>query len=91
MLRVAQEAVRNTLRHAGASVLDVSVHSDGELLVLDVVDDGVGFDPDAAARRRTTSVCGAWTSLVARPRRDARVDSAPGEGTTVRLEVPSLT
>ena len=44
--RVAQEAVRNALRHADASTLAVTVRGDGRRLPLEVVDDGVGFDPD---------------------------------------------
>ena len=42
--RVAQEAVRNTLRHARATRLDVRVAGTGDTVTLDVVDDGVGFD-----------------------------------------------
>ena len=38
-------AVRNALRHASASTLAVTVRGDGRVLVLEVVDDGVGFDP----------------------------------------------
>ena len=51
--RVAQEAVRNAIRHAGARSLDVSVRRTGDVLTLSVADDGVGFDthhdPDPAS------------------------------------------
>jgi signal transduction histidine kinase len=43
--RVAQEAVRNAVRHGHPSSLTVRVAAYDELLTLDVVDDGVGFDP----------------------------------------------
>ena len=45
--RVAQEAVRNAIRHAHATSLDVDVHRRDGHLVLVVTDDGDGFDPTA--------------------------------------------
>ena len=46
--RVAQEAVRNAIRHANARHLTVQVRTDGDLLHLDVTDDGDGFGETAA-------------------------------------------
>jgi signal transduction histidine kinase len=85
--RVAEEALSNALRHAGASEITVTVDGDGDT-VLSVADNGVGFDPDArsiAARR---------LGLVSmRERIEAaggsfEIISAPGQGTTVRAQVP---
>ena len=56
---VAQEAVRNVLRHAGAEGLAVTVRREDDLLALEVVDDGRGFDPEEA-RDRTTSGWTGW-------------------------------
>ncbi len=84
--RVAQEAVRNSLRHAGASHLDVAVWSEGPRTVLEVVDDGCGFDP-AEARDRTHFGLRGLESLIADAGGTLRVTSAPGQGTRVRLEV----
>jgi signal transduction histidine kinase len=84
--RVAQEAVRNSLRHAGASELSVAVHSEGRLTVLEVIDDGCGFDP-AEARDRTHFGLRGLASLIADAGGTLRVTSAPGQGTAVRLEV----
>ena len=88
--RVAQEAVRNALRHADADAPRPSrCARSGDRLALDVTDDGVGFDP-AHRRRRGGSACAAcatW-SREAGGRLDVR--SAPGEGTTVHLEVPTV-
>ena len=84
--RVAQETVRNALRHAGASSVEVSVGFTGGELVLEVVDDGSGFDGSAVppghfGLRGLQSLS-----------RDAggrlRVESAEGRGTTVTLAVP---
>ncbi|MFC6285242.1 sensor histidine kinase [Nocardioides sp. GCM10027113] len=84
--RVAQEAVRNALRHAEASTLDVTVRGDGRLLVLDVVDDGVGFEPSRAAAGDSFGLRG-LRSLVSEAGGTLEVRSAPGEGTRVRMEV----
>lgn len=84
--RVAQEAVRNALRHAQASTIAVTVRSDGKVLVLEVVDDGIGFDADAAPASDRYGLRG-MTSLVKDSGGRLRVDSAAGEGTAVRLEV----
>ena len=93
VLRIAQEAVTNALRHAGASRVRVALGpgepGSGLALVLRVSDDGRGFDPGARglrARRlgltsmheRAASLGGALT-----------VTSAPGQGTTVELRVPA--
>jgi len=92
VLRIAQEAVTNALRHASAGRVRVTLGPGAPdsrwALVLRVSDDGRGFDPQARglrARRlgltsmheRAASLGGALT-----------VTSAPGEGTTVALRVP---
>ena len=49
--RIAQEALANAGRHAGASRVDVSLSAVGDGARLRVADDGAGFDPVARARR----------------------------------------
>ena len=88
MLRVAQEALHNALRHSGAAHVDVTVDRRGGGAVLRVTDDGSGFDPQSirragrhlglvSMRDRTSGVGGTLT-----------VESAPGKGTTIEMEVP---
>ncbi|HYF73267.1 MAG TPA: histidine kinase [Nocardioides sp.] len=84
--RVAQEAVRNAMRHSGASTLAVTVRGDRETLTLEVVDDGIGFDPDAVRDPDRYGLRG-LRSLVADHGGRLDVRSAPGEGTTVHMEV----
>lgn len=84
--RVAQEAVRNAIRHAAATSLTVRVDGDEHVVTLDVVDDGVGFDP-AAERDPARYGLRGLTSLVADAGGALQVDSAPGRGTRVHLEV----
>lgn len=84
--RVAQEAVRNALRHSDASTLAVTVRGDGSRLVLEVVDDGTGFEPRAKQRPDSFGLRG-LRSLVAEAGGTLDVRSSPGEGTTVVMEV----
>jgi signal transduction histidine kinase len=87
ILRIAQEALHNALRHAGASKVAVRLRRDDGVVRLEVADDGAGFDPGAPGLRGTHL---GLTSMEERARRvGGRLEilSAPGAGTTVRLEV----
>ncbi|MEW1912024.1 GAF domain-containing sensor histidine kinase [Kitasatospora sp. NPDC085895] len=89
LLRVAQEALHNALRHSGARTVDVTLAgTPARGAVLRVVDDGQGFDPDSVRR------AGRHLGLVSMRDRAAAVggtltlESAPGKGTVVEMEVP---
>ncbi|MFD9442957.1 GAF domain-containing sensor histidine kinase [Streptomyces sp. NPDC060006] len=88
MLRVAQEALHNALRHSGGARVDVTLERRGQGAVLRVSDDGAGFEPRATRR------AGRHLGLVSmRDRTNGvggtlRVESAPGKGTTIEMEVP---
>jgi signal transduction histidine kinase len=84
--RVAQEAVRNAIRHSGARNLTVAVQGDPLAVTLEVIDDGDGFDTREVRDPVHYGLRG-LESLVADAGATLGVDSAPGEGTTVRLEV----
>jgi len=87
ILRIAQEALHNALRHAGAEHVIVRLRADNGQLVLEVEDDGVGFDPSAPELRSKRL---GLTSMEERARRlggRLEIDSAPGAGTSVRLAV----
>jgi signal transduction histidine kinase len=85
--RVAREAVRNTLRHARASELDIVVRREARDLVLKVADNGVGFVPGAfgGADRLGLRAVG---DLAAEAGGRLDVQSGPGRGTVVRLVTP---
>jgi signal transduction histidine kinase len=88
VLRLAQEALQNALRHAGAHRVAVRLGAPDGRVVLEVGDDGVGFDPDdPELRSRRLGL----TSMEERAQRlggTLEIRSAPGAGTTVRLEAP---
>lgn len=89
MLRVAQEALHNALRHAGPGRVDVTLARQGQGgALLRIADDGSGFDPSAVRR------AGRHLGLVSmRDRANGvggrlTVESAPGKGTVIEMEVP---
>jgi signal transduction histidine kinase len=87
VLRIAQEALSNALRHAAAEHVAVRLRDGDGRLVLEVADDGIGFVPgDPELRGRHLGL----TSMEERARRlggRLEIRSAPGAGTTVRLEL----
>jgi two-component system, NarL family, sensor kinase len=88
--RVAQEAVRNALRHSAARNLTVTVEGTGDTVVLEVADDGCGFDPAHPPGERHFGLRG-LSSLIADAGGRLDVRSAPGAGTTIRLEIAGST
>jgi signal transduction histidine kinase len=87
VLRIAQEALQNAVRHSNGTHVRVALTGTDGRLVLEVSDDGVGFDPDApelrARRLGLTSMEERAQSIGGR----LEILSAPGAGTTVSLEV----
>jgi signal transduction histidine kinase len=88
IFRIAQEALHNALRHADADRLELRLEEREQLLVLTVRDDGVGFDPGATAHRSRRLGLTSMEERAASLGGALRIDSAPGDGTTIMLEVP---
>ncbi|WP_434588332.1 GAF domain-containing sensor histidine kinase [Streptomyces sp. A5-4] len=88
LLRVAQEALHNALRHSGAGEVGVVLAKSGRGARLRITDDGSGFDTGTVRR------AGRHLGLVSmRDRANGvggrlTVESAPGKGTTIDMEVP---
>ena len=90
LLRIAQGAVANVIQHAHAAAAVITLESDGVGLRFTVVDDGAGFDLQAADARGGRSDSFGLTA--ARERVDQlggvlSVESSPGRGTTLRVEL----
>ena len=86
IFRIAQEALQNALRHADADLIAVRLKAADGSLLLEIEDDGIGFDPEAPDARSGRL---GLTSMDERARRiggTLDVRSSPGAGTTVRLE-----
>lgn len=87
LFRIAQEALNNVLKHAGASKVSISLMPDGDRLRLEIADDGAGFDPESGAAARGYGL----QSMRERAEQlggRLQVDSAPGQGARVIVEVP---
>ncbi len=84
LLHIVQEALNNTLKHAGASVVRVRLQEEDGATLLEIADNGRGFDPVEAAgggglglismRERVETFGGLFN-----------LDSAPGRGTIIRV------
>lgn len=93
LLRAAQEGLTNIRKHARAESVAITLSYIGDRIVLDVLDDGVGFD---AARLKTVigaQDTGGFGLRAMRERIEQLggtllVESAPGEGTTIVVELP---
>jgi two-component system sensor histidine kinase UhpB len=84
--RVAQEALTNASRHSEAKCIDVSLGRLDSRVVLEVSDDGKGFAFADEAKGLGVSGMRERALLVDGT---LEIDSRPGRGTTVRLEVPT--
>lgn len=86
LYRITLEALNNALKHANAQEMLVSLKFDGESLLLEVRDDGVGFDPKLGE----TSGFGLFTirERVVALGGSLKIDSAVGKGTCISVEVP---
>jgi signal transduction histidine kinase len=89
LLRVAQEALANTRKHAGASRATITLSYLDDVVLLDAADDGVGFDRAAIESRGAGVGLAAMRERVAALHGRLVVESAPGDGTTVAVEVPA--
>lgn len=89
LLRIAQEAVTNALKHADASQIWVKLNTEPHKLYLRVVDNGHGFEQDDAF----SSLGGHFGLIGMRERAERlggelKLNSHPGEGTQVEVTVP---
>jgi signal transduction histidine kinase len=88
LLRIVQEALTNTLKHAHASKFEVKLVFEGHSLQLEIRDDGIGFDPTRqyegfglmGMSERANRIGGKLTVL-----------SLPGKGAEIRVALPPCT
>jgi two-component system, NarL family, sensor histidine kinase UhpB len=91
LYRVAQEALANVGRHAGATRSEVRLSVRGDGTELRVTDDGDGFDPTNPDNGETGGAGLGLRGMAERARLvggELDVRSAPGSGTTVTLRIP---
>lgn len=92
LLRIAQSALANTVRHAGATTVDVTLsYLDDHQVALDITDDGHGFDPHRVSAPEADG--GGFGLAAMRARVEAlggtiTIESAPGHGTALAAHLP---
>ena len=94
LFRVAQEALANVAKHAQASMVVTLSYLD-DLVMLDVRDNGVGFELDGVTQRGAAAGRSGFGLRGIRQRLDRvqgtlEIESGPGEGTVVNASVPAL-
>lgn len=90
LYRVAQEALTNVVRHARASHVDVNIRRLPNAACMTITDNGISFQVERVLLRMTTKSLGL---LGMRERVEMvggrfRIESTPGQGTTICVEVP---
>jgi signal transduction histidine kinase len=90
LLRIAQEAVSNSVKHSGARLIEVSLHSTAALVSLAIKDDGSGFGLGAGGGGKSGHY-----GLIGMKERAThigagfQIDSESGRGTTIRVMLPA--
>jgi len=79
--RIAQESLTNAVKHARATQLSLWLRREGESIVLEVQDDGIGFDPAGSYPGHLG--LHSMRERVARLGGRLEIQSAPGKGTSV--------
>ena len=88
LFRVAQEALANVAKHAGASKVHLTLSYLDDMLLLDIADDGTGFAPADRTDRTDGYGLAGMRRRVERLSGSLNLESTPGYGTTVNATVP---
>ena len=86
VFRMVQESLNNIAKHARASEVRVSLHDQGRRALLQVSDNGVGFEPGTVSPARHGLV--GMRYRVQAEQGQLTVGSAPGQGVTLRVDLP---
>jgi signal transduction histidine kinase len=87
LYRIAQEALTNVARHAQATQVDVLLKRRGERLVMIIEDNGVGFDVETMVQKQRLGLVG-MRERAEMMDGSLAIESVPGAGTTIYVEVP---
>jgi signal transduction histidine kinase len=91
LLRTAQEALQNVARHANATRVGVTLSFMGDVVTLDVRDDGVGFEvTEGRARASDGFGLTAMRQRISRVAGTLAIESEPGGGTAVSARGPAI-
>jgi signal transduction histidine kinase len=86
--RIVQEALNNLVKHSHAEQATITIERDIHAVRLRIADDGVGFDVGTATTRRGLGLT-SMTERVRMLRGELRLQSTPGNGTQLTIELPA--
>jgi len=94
LLRIAQEAIHNAVKYARASRIDMVLAVSTDFVELSIVDDGIGFDPQAPVRQESSLSGGGFglTAMAERARAlggELLLQASPGAGCRVTARIPN--
>ncbi len=90
LLRIGQETVTNVVKHSGAAQVKIKLHFNPNTVVLQINDNGKGFNPESSVGPKD----GGHFGLLGIRERTERlggqvsITSTPGAGTMIRVEIP---
>ncbi|WP_228718371.1 sensor histidine kinase [Kitasatospora acidiphila] len=90
LFRAAQEGLANIAKHARASRVGLTLSYTHEVVLLDVLDDGVGFEPPDETASGQSYGLTAMRQRLLQVGGSLAIESAPGEGTALSISVPAL-
>jgi signal transduction histidine kinase len=85
LFRICQESLNNIVQHSSATRVEVSAITDGKNIILQITDNGSGFNPDA--QKNSLGFIGMRERALA-VKGELIITSQPGKGTTVSLTIP---
>jgi signal transduction histidine kinase len=91
LFRIVQEALANIGKHSGASTVNLRLGMDDGSVRLTIRDDGTGFNPAAVRRTKDSNRGLGLISMRERTQElggTCRIESMPGKGTTITVEIP---
>lgn len=88
IFRIVQEALQNVLKHAKARTIDIVINSSATSFELTLTDDGRGYDVEAARASKASLGMRSILERASMLNGIVKMTSAPGEGSTLALQIP---
>ncbi|HEV3421946.1 MAG TPA: PAS domain-containing sensor histidine kinase [Candidatus Acidoferrum sp.] len=87
IFRIFQESLTNVARHAHATQVEARLHRENDRIVLEIFDNGTGFDPEVAKEHKSLGLIGMQERALLL-NGEFKAEGVPGRGTTIRLTIP---
>ncbi len=87
VFRILQESLNNVIKHAQASRVNIIFVNRSESLLMEVIDNGIGFDTSNKNKEQSIGLLGIRERALMLSGK-AEINSAPGKGTCVSVSIP---